>query len=172
MWGALPCPPTLGKGTMIEKIKNLMELKLSQKAISNIALISLGIILIFSGIGKFIVPPETANIWAAELIGDGLTNILWHILPFVEIAAGIMLILRLRVKVMSYVVMGLIMNFITNNVWLISIGKGFETCGECLGWGIDLWPIGSLYIDLIMFGMLLMGVKYYIVSREVRNGAV
>ncbi len=131
-------------------------------------LVALGVILIFSGIGKLIKPPNLESIWAAGLFGEQITGWLRLMLPYAEIAIGICLIAKFKLKWISWIAMALIINFIANNVWLISIGKGFESCGQCLGWGIDTWPIGSLYVDLMMLGFLLLGVKSHVIrQREV-----
>ena len=143
-----------------------MATKISVQTIGLVALVALGVILIFSGIGKLIKPSNLEYIWAASLFGEQITGWLRLILPYAEIAIGICLIAKFKLKWISWIAMALIINFTANNVWLISIGKGFESCGQCLGWGIDTWPIGSLYIDLMMLGFLLLGIKSYVIRQK------
>jgi len=132
-----------------------MDTKISVQTLGSIVLVALGVIFIFSGIGKLIKSPDLEHIWASGLFGE-------------QIMGWLRLIIRFKLKWVSWVAMALIINFIANNVWLISIGKGFESCGQCLGWGIDTWPVGSVYIDLMMLGFLLLGVKSYAIrQREV-----
>ena len=159
----------LTRGCKIKtKLGNLMSKGISMKTLGSIALITLGVIFLFSGIGKLIKPPALENIWVAGILGGQITGWLWLILPFLEIAIGVCLVTRFKIKWVSWAAMALIINFIVNNVWLISIGKGFESCGQCLGWGIDTWPIGSMYMDLMMIGFLLLGVKSHVIrEREV-----
>lgn len=145
----------------MDKIKQFFNMKLNSNLASRMAFVMLGIILIFSGVGKIIVPPEMERVWASLFLGGGIIQMLIRVLPYVEIVMGVLLIARFKIRWVSWFVMALILNFIVNNTWLIAIGEGFTTCGECLGWGIDVWPIGSLYIDLIMLSLLLIGSKLY-----------
>lgn len=142
-------------------MKEVFRIKIGINTLSRIAFIVLGGLLIFSGLGKIVKPPDMAHIWFAGFFGSGLTKVLITALPYCEIVVGILLILRIKIKYLAWLAMGLILLFIVNNVWLISIGEGWESCGECLGWGIDAWPGVSLYIDLIMMWVLLSGVLYY-----------
>jgi len=145
-----------------------MDTKISVQTLGSIVLVALGVIFIFSGIGKLIKSPDLEHIWASGLFGEQIMGWLRLMLPYAEIVIGVCLIIRFKLKWVSWVAMALIINFIANNVWLISIGKGFESCGQCLGWGIDTWPVGSVYIDLMMLGFLLLGVKSYAIrQREV-----
>ena len=142
-------------------IRSTLQKEVSPKVFYNLAFILLGGIFIFSGVGKLVKAPGIENIWLTGILGSQLTGILWKALPYVEIIIGILLVLKFRIKLVAWFAMGLILKFIINNVWLIANGKGLETCGECLGWGIDLWPVGSLYIDLLMMGLLLIGSSFY-----------
>ncbi len=143
------------------EIKELMKTIPSSKAISIAAFILLGGILVFSGIGKIVDSPDMENVWITGVLGQSLTNIAVHVLPYIELLIGALLIARLKIKWLAWATMVLVLNFIINNTWLIQQGKGFESCGQCLGWGIDTWPVGSLYIDLMMLGLLLVGTKAY-----------
>lgn len=145
----------------------VMQIRPSARAMSRIAFMSLGAILIFSGIGKIVKTPPLENIFFAGFIGEYIPNILRQLLPYAEIIIGGLLAFRVKVKIVSWVALAAIMMFITNNVWLISIGKGWESCGQCLGWGIDTWVGASLYIDLMMLGILLFGAYQYQNERTV-----
>jgi len=156
--GAIPPP--------LEGSLRIMEIRIMQKEVSprvfyNLAFILLGCIFIFSGIGKIVKVPDAEYIWVAGILGDQVTGILWRVMPYVEIIIGVLLVMKFKIKLVAWFTMGLILNFMVNNTWLIANGRGLETCGECLGWGIDLWPIGSLYIDILMVGLLLVGATYY-----------
>ena len=140
---------------------SLMERTVSPRAVYHLAFILLGSIFIFSGIGKIVKTPDIEDIWAAGILGSQLTGILWRVMPYAELILGVLLILKFKIKFVAWLTMGLIINFMINNTWLIAAGKGFEACGECLGWGIDLWPVGSLYVDLLMVGLLLVGAYNY-----------
>lgn len=148
--------------------KKKMNKEISAETISKIVLISLGLLFFFSGVGKLIVTPRLENIFFTAFIGSSLTETLRHVLPYCEIIIGILLIFRIKLKYTSWFALAFILVFISNNAWLIAQGKGLETCGECLGWGIDIWPIGSLYIDFLMLMALLGGVKTH--KMVVNNG--
>jgi len=147
---------------IIIKFSSFMSHTVSVNTLGSIALIVLGAIFLLSGIGKLIKPPELENIWVAGFMGEQITTWFRLVLPYIEIAIGACLIARFRLKWFSWIAVALILNFIVNNIWLISIGKGFESCGQCLGWGIDTWPIGSIYIDMMMLGLLLLGIKSHV----------
>lgn len=153
----------------MKKIKAFFNYKPNNDQLSRMALISLAFVLIFSGIGKLVVSPGLDELWFAPFVSESMASVFVAVLPFFEIIVGILLAVRLKLKIMAWVAMLLILGFISNNVWLISEGKALETCGECLGWGIDTWPIGSLYIDLLMLGLLLMGSLFY--QRSLREVA-
>lgn len=144
-----------------------MNKPINAETLSKILLIALGSIFIFSGVGKLIIPPGLEDIFATSLFGEQITKALRLFLPYCEIIIGVLLVFRFKLQYTSWFALAFIFVLITNNVWLIAQGKGLETCGECLGWGIDLWPIGSLYIDLLMLGCLLGGIKAYKVAEAV-----
>jgi len=148
------------------KDKNFMDRKVDVQTVGKLLLFALGAIFLLSGIGKIIKPAGLENIWVSGILGEQIMEGLRLILPYIEIMIGVFLILRLKFKWVSWVAMAMILNFIVNNVWLISIGKGFESCGQCLGWGIDTWPIGSLYMDMLMLGFLLMGANSYMLKKR------
>lgn len=139
-------------------IKTIADKRISPITFSSICLIAVGAIFIFSGIGKLMIVPPLENILIAQVLSYGMVGTLRTILPFIEISLGILLITRWQYKTSSIIAALLITYFIVNNAWLISIGKGFESCGQCLGWGIDTWPIGSIFIDLIMIMLIMFGV--------------
>ncbi len=143
------------------EIRSVMRKEVSPKVFCNLAFILLGFIFIFSGIGKIVKVPDAEYIWVAGILGGQVTDILWRVMPYVEIILGVLLVMKFKIKFVAWFTMGLIINFMINNTWLIADGRGLETCGECLGWGIDLWPVGSLYIDMLMMGLLLIGSFYY-----------
>ena len=143
------------------EIRSVMRKEVSPKVFCNLAFILLGFIFIFSGIGKIVKVPDAEYIWVAGILGGQVTDILWRVMPYVEIILGVLLVMKFKIKFVAWFTMGLIINFMINNTWLIADSRGLETCGECLGWGIDLWPVGSLYIDMLMMGLLLIGSFYY-----------
>jgi len=149
----------------------IMQKKVEPEILSRVVFIMLGCMFMFSGIGKIIIPPPLENLIYAEVIQENILSVLIMLLPFGEIALGILLITKVKIKLVSWVTLVFVMAFIVNNGWLISIDKGFESCGQCLGWGIDIWPVGSLYVDLIMFGMILLGSFNY-QKKEVLDVAV
>jgi len=135
----------------------------ARSAISIVACIIIGAILLFAGIGKlsewgtipgqtefldkfipdFILTPELARF-------IGTIFIPW-ILPITEIIIGAALILGIWPRIFAILCIPLFLGFMANNAYAISGGLDkFPEC-ECFGIFGALTPMQSMYIDIGMF---------------------
>lgn len=133
-----------------------MNKKISSKTMKRIALAALGCLLIFSGTGKIFYPPADISFFG---MNSGFIGLALHILPLWEVTLGLIFVINAErlYFIIKWLAIATIMVFIASNFYLIATGDGINGCGECLGWGIDLWPGGSLFIDLIMLSIVIVG---------------
>jgi uncharacterized membrane protein YphA (DoxX/SURF4 family) len=139
---------------------------------SLVASILVGLTLLIAGSGKVFgfgeMPGQTMQFlgWAipdalltpgvALFIGD---IFLPYIIPWIELALGILLILRIWPRLIAVLCLPLTMAFMANNSWLLSQGKTkFSSC-ECFGIWEKLFgtltPLQSLYIDIGLLALAL-----------------
>lgn len=143
-------------------------------AIGLTACIVLGLTLLASGIGKLFMnlPNETEFIQQLSpifMMSDSMASMFSYILPWVEIFAGLLLVLQVFPGLVAAIIcVPLTIGFATNNIWMITQGAVYEKCNYCFGQleiilG-SLTPWQSLCIDVVMFGMacliVFVGTRY------------
>ena len=128
---------------------------------SAVASIILGLVFIFSGVGKLLHQIDFLNIL---LNNSFLTTFLAHVvayaLPWAELILGALLIAGISVKLMASLSAVIVAGFVASNSWLIAQGRIYEPCGcfgvfEKLVMG-ELSTIESLIFDIVMFALLLV----------------
>ncbi len=127
------------------------------------ASIILGLIFIFSGLGKMLHQPDAVRIFFIPL-PDFLTQalnkaiLIW--LPRVELIVGLLLIFGVAAKLAGIFSSVLIAGFITHNVILIQQGLWAEPC-DCFGKmatvpysGLSI--AGALFLDIVMLALVVI----------------
>ena len=123
------------------------------------ACILLGLIFFTFGLGKL---PNHGEFLALTLSKSFLTLsqaiIVARWLPWIEVVLGSLLIIGIAAKFVASLSTALIVAFIANNSWMISLGLGDEPCGcppqiENLG---TMSVIDSLYLDMGMLVLVLI----------------
>lgn len=141
-----------------------MDKQISKYKLGLICTIALGLVFLFSGLGKMVVAPSYDKIWLVEFIPP-MQQPLIFLLPVLESVIGKVLIVSGIIRREATIILAfgllLIINFAVNNLWLIIVKKQLYTCGQCLGWGINTWPGASLFLDILMLGMAVTAVAYF-----------
>ncbi len=133
--------------------------------------ILLGLMLLVAGIGK--LPGLSEKLGAfpgqTEFISD-LLGPLWtssvaffisDILPWIEVVLGIALLLGIFARIAAILSLPLIAGFMSSNIWAISHGEAFGSCG-CFGIFETLFgnmtPLQALGVDiaLLFFALLII----------------
>lgn len=123
--------------------------------------IILGLIFLFSGVGKLLNEFDVFFIFftpfADFLLPFAPAIYLW--LPVIEVAIGLLLVSGILARPAAALAVGLIAVFMANNSWLISHGFGFEPCG-CFGLleeiaQLRMLTIGALVLDAVMLVLAL-----------------
>jgi len=124
------------------------------------ASILLGLIFVTAGLGKLPYHGEfLALIFSKSFLTMSQALVVARLIPWVELVLGLMLITGIATKLMASLSAVLIIAFIVNNSWMISLGLGGEPCG-CFG-NVEhlalaqLSNIEALYLDI---GMLALTV--------------
>lgn len=163
-------------------MSKLFDKQLNKYQLGLVCTVALGLIFLFSGIGKLVKPPGIELFWFLSFvppIPEWVPSPVTSILASVEIAAGLALLVTWIIKLDAqlspaiYLSLFLLLNFIINNLWLIIVKKQLYTCGQCLGWGINTWPGASLFLDILMLGMAVTAITYFRgYKKEVACGTV
>jgi uncharacterized membrane protein YphA (DoxX/SURF4 family) len=125
--------------------------------------------LLVAGIGK--LP------WLSDILGefpgqtefvDALLGPLWtsttafiisDILPWIEVVLGIVLLLGIFPRIAAVLCLPLIAGFMASNIWAISHGETFGSCG-CFGIWEKLFggmtPLQALGIDIVLLCFALV----------------
>ena len=105
-------------------------MKLSVKAewrndsISLAPMLFLGLTFIVSGTGKLPGQAEFADYLLKSFWGPATAFIIAHMVPWIELIMGVMLIMRLFPRIVAIFSLPLIAGFVLNNSW--AIGQGIE----------------------------------------------
>jgi len=131
-----------------------------------VAAIVLGLTLLASGLGKLFanLPEETEfidNLIPAFFMTPTVALFIGYGLPWVEVALGILLVLRIWPRLMAIFCLPLTFAFMANNSWMISQGmEEFPSCAYCFGKLEEilgaLSPIQSLCIDIGLFALAVI----------------
>lgn len=112
------------------------------------AMLNLGMLLIVAGVGKLLYQ---SNSFAPAPFLETLPGAMWFytVLPYIEIAIGLLLVSSLMVKFAATMAAGLVLIFAGSNIFLITIGQGYDLCG-CFGMAGRLTYVDALVVDAIM----------------------
>ena len=130
------------------------------------ASILLGLIFVTAGLGKLPYHGEfLALILSKSFLTLSQAVIVVHWLPWVELVLGLLLITGIATKLMASLSAVLIIAFIANNSWMISLGLGGEPCG-CFG-NVEhlalaqLSNMEALYLDIGMLALTVIILLCY-----------
>ena len=135
--------------------------------------ILLGLMLLVPGIGKLPGLSDTLGDFPGQTeFIDILLGPLWtstvaffinNILPWVEVVLGIALLLGIFPRIAAILSLPLIAGFMSSNIWAISHGEAFGTCG-CFGIFEELFgnmtPLQSLGIDIALLFLALIIILF------------
>jgi uncharacterized membrane protein YphA (DoxX/SURF4 family) len=132
-----------------------------------------GLMLLVAGIGK--LPGLSDKLGAfpgqTEFI-DALLGSFWtpavaffisDVLPWIEVVLGIALLLGIFSRIAAILSLPLIAGFMASNIWAISHGLGFGSCG-C--WGIfeqlfgNMTPIQALTLDILLLFLAVIIILF------------
>jgi uncharacterized membrane protein YphA (DoxX/SURF4 family) len=133
-----------------------------------IACVILGSILILAGVGKLFanLPNETEfleHLAPVFSVTEWEASLLAYTLPWVEIIAGMLLILQVWPSLTAVLLcVPLCIGFATNNIWMIISGYQYESCNLCFGeleilLG-NMTPMEALIFDGVLFLLILIVV--------------
>ena len=130
------------------------------------ASIIVGLIFIFSGIGKLLYQNDFLGILLSNpLLTPTLARVAIYVLPWVESVLGALLIIGISAKLMASLFLVLIVGFIANNSWLIAQGLAYKPCG-CFGiferiFLGKLSTLDSLVFDIGILALVLIVLLCY-----------
>lgn len=112
------------------------------------AILNLGMLLIAAGVGKLFYQSNSfAPAPFLETLPGGA--VFYAVLPYIEIAIGLLLVSSLMVKFAATMAAGLVLIFAGSNIFLITMGQGLDLCG-CFGMAGRLTYVDALVVDAIM----------------------
>jgi uncharacterized membrane protein YphA (DoxX/SURF4 family) len=128
--------------------------------------ILLGLVLLVAGIGKLPGLTELGTFPGQDEFISYIFGSFWptiaffvtDILPWVEVILGLVLVLGIYPRIAAVLSLPLIVGFMTNNIWAISHGKTFGSCG-C--WGVfeslfgNTTPPQALGLDIVLLFLAL-----------------
>lgn len=113
-----------------------------------VAMLNLGSFFFMAGITKLLYSSDSFG--AAPFIEElPMFGMLAHILPYVEIVLGLLLINGVMIKFVNTIALGFILLFAFSNIWMISAGRGMDMCG-CYGMAGHLTYLDAMIVDGIM----------------------
>ena len=128
--------------------------------------ILLGLVFIVSGLGKLPYHGEFLTIVLSKsLLTLPQAIVIARWVPWVELVLGSLLIIGIAAKLMASLSAALIVVFIANNSWMISLGLGNEPCG-CFGWFehlslLQFSTIEALYLDVGLLVLVSIILLFY-----------
>jgi putative oxidoreductase len=120
--------------------------------------ILLGLVLLVSGAGKLPGQAEFVDVLLGSFWTPTIAFFISHVLPWIEVILGAVLLLGVFPRIAAVLSLPLIVGFMTNNIWAISQGKTFGSCG-C--WGIfeelfgGMTPVQALGMDIALLFLAL-----------------
>lgn len=126
------------------------------------AVVFLGLIFVVAGAGKVFAQSGGTELLLPEFLPAFVVQAISVILPWVEIAVGVLLILGIAVKFTTSLAALMIAGFVVSNIVLINLGMAAEPCG-CFGGitGGEFSTGASLILDGVMVGMVLLVFKFH-----------
>jgi uncharacterized membrane protein YphA (DoxX/SURF4 family) len=132
----------------------------------------LGLLLFIAGIGKLPGLTELGTFpgqdeFISYIFGDFWPTIAFFvtdILPWIEVILGLALVLGIYPRIAAVLSLPLIVAFMANNIWAISHGRVFGSCG-C--WGVfeslfgSTTPPQALGMDIVLLFFALLIIFWY-----------
>ena len=132
----------------------------------------LGLMMLVAGIGKLPGLSELGTFPGQTEFFDVIFGPIWstvaffinNILPWLEVVLGLALVLGIYPRIAAVVTLPLIAGFMTSNIWAITHGKSFGTCG-C--WGVfeslfgNTTPPQALGMDIVLLIFALIIIFWY-----------
>ena len=124
----------------------------------------LGVVMLVAGSGKL---PGLTEFYSS-LLGSFWTApvafLITNVLPWIEIIIGALLILGVFPRIAAAVSLPLIAGFMVNNIWAISQGETFHSCGcfgvweELLG---SITPLQALSLDIVLLLLAVIIILFH-----------
>jgi len=120
--------------------------------------ILLGLVLLVSGAGKLPGQAEFVDVLLGSFWTPTIAFFISHVLPWIEVILGAVLLLGVFPRIAAILTLPLLAGFMANNIWAISHGKTFGSCG-C--WGIfeelfgGMTPVQALGMDIALLFLAL-----------------
>jgi len=132
---------------------------LADARVATVARVAIGALFIYAASSKFDPVKFAQEVNNYRLLPAALVNLAAVALPFMELLAGIMLVVGLRIRAGALVVVGLLCGFIfaMSYVW----AKGIDIECGCFGKGTKV-GIRAISEDV---GMMLLAIEAYAFDR-------
>ena len=120
--------------------------------------ILLGLVLLVSGAGKLPGQAEFVDVLLGSFWTPAIAFFISHVLPWIEVILGAVLLLGVFPRIAAILTLPLLAGFMANNIWAISHGKTFGSCG-C--WGVfeslfgNTTPPQALGLDIVLLFLAL-----------------
>ena len=118
--------------------------------VSKLAVIFLGMIFIVAGVGKLLATNSLESFLLPASIQFPFAQVVFGILPYLEIAIGALLVSGIAVRFAATVSLVLAVAFMVVNIIMVSSGLGTVLCGGCFGVAGKLSTYAALTMDIIM----------------------
>jgi uncharacterized membrane protein YphA (DoxX/SURF4 family) len=132
----------------------------------------LGLMLLVAGIGKLPGLTELGTFPGQTEFFDVIFGSFWptiaffitDILPWVEVILGLALVLGIYPRIAAVLSLPLLAGFMTSNIWAITHGETFGSCG-CWGGFESLFgdttPLQALGMDILLLFFALIIIFWY-----------
>jgi len=132
----------------------------------------LGLMLLVAGIGKLPGLTELGTFPGQTEFFDVIFGSFWptiaffitDILPWVEVILGLALVLGIYPRIAAVLSLPLLAGFMTSNIWAITHGETFGSCG-CWGGFESLFgdttPLQALGMDILLLFFALIIILWY-----------
>ena len=117
--------------------------------------LALGGLWIFAGVVKlYHVDDLIWEINKYQILPSGLATVYGHVLPPLEVALGVLLVVGLFLRVSASVSGLLVMSFVIAKITALARGLNITICG-CLGPAVPLLAVHSLIIDFVLLALVV-----------------
>jgi uncharacterized membrane protein YphA (DoxX/SURF4 family) len=132
---------------------------LADARVATVARIAIGALFIYAASSKFDPIKFAQEVNNYRLLPAALVNLVAVALPFVELLAGVMLVVGFRVRAGAFTIVGLLCGFILAMCYVWAKGIDIE-CG-CFGRGTKV-GLRAISEDV---GMMLLAIEAYVFDR-------
>jgi len=117
--------------------------------------LGLGGLWIFAGVVKlYHVDDLIWEINKYHILPSGLATVYGHVLPPLEIALGVLLVVGLFLRVSASVSGLVVLSFVIAKITALARGLNITICG-CLGPAVPLLAVHSLVLDFVLLAMVV-----------------